>query len=94
MGKVEAIIVGGQAVEIYTAGQHTTGDVDLAVSDRSKAEKVLGGLGFNREGRIWIHPEWNIAIDLVASSLLKRRIEYVSSKPAHSPSIFTASKIL
>jgi len=68
---VESIIVGGQAVEIYTAGQHTTGDVELAVSSREKAEKVLRELGFEQEGRIWIHSEWNLAIDIVVSSLVE-----------------------
>ncbi|KYH37836.1 MAG: hypothetical protein AYL30_006220 [Candidatus Hecatellales archaeon B24] len=83
--KVEAVIVGGQAVEIYTAGQHTTGDVDLAVSDRGKTEKVLRKLGFRQEGRVWIHLEWNIAVDIVASSLVevedKNRIRRFKAGP-------------
>ncbi|MHC1586700.1 MAG: hypothetical protein ACXQTV_04070 [Candidatus Hecatellaceae archaeon] len=50
MPKFEAVIVGGQAVEIYTAGQHTTGDVGLVVSSRRRTEKILRELGFEREG--------------------------------------------
>lgn len=58
-------LVGGQAVEAYTAGQFTTGDVDITTTDREETEKLLSRLGFKREGMIWLNERLAIAIHII-----------------------------
>lgn len=59
-------LVGGQAVETYTAGQFTTGDVDVTTTDREATEELLARMGFAREGMIWLSEKLGIAVHLVA----------------------------
>ncbi len=61
-------IVGGSAIELYTAGGYTTGDVDIVSSQAEKLKAVLGAWGFEREGRVWLNKQLGIVIDLVGHS--------------------------
>jgi hypothetical protein len=64
---VMSCLVGGEAVELYTAGQFVTGDIDITVSDRSVATKLLQRVGFEREGMIWLNEKLKIAVQVVAT---------------------------
>lgn len=64
---VKAFVVGGEAVEIFTAGQFVTGDIDITVTDREKADRVLAEMGFIKVGRIWLSEDIGVAIDIVAT---------------------------
>jgi hypothetical protein len=66
-------LVGGQAVETYTAGQFTTGDIDITTTDRKATEEVLARIGFTREGMVWISEAIGVAVHIVDS--LPRRSE-------------------
>jgi hypothetical protein len=61
------LLVGGQAVETYTGGQFTTGDVDITTTDREETEKLLGRLGFTREGMVWLNEKLAIVVHIVGS---------------------------
>jgi hypothetical protein len=66
--KGEALfLVGGQAVETYTGGQFTTGDIDITTTDRALTEAFLGRLGFTREGMIWLNAKLGFAVHIVGS---------------------------
>jgi len=58
-------IVGGQAVETYTAGQFRTGDIDIVTPDSKAAEKILKRMGFEREGMVWLNKTLGLAIHIV-----------------------------
>lgn len=58
-------LVGGQAVETYTAGQFTTGDVDIATTDRKATEELLARMGFKRAGIVWINEALGVAVHIV-----------------------------
>ncbi|MDG6925945.1 MAG: hypothetical protein JRN09_05280 [Nitrososphaerota archaeon] len=60
-------LVGGQAVETYTAGLFTTGDVDVTTTDREATERLLERLGFKREGMVWLSEKLAIAVHIVGS---------------------------
>src|SRR5881409_2184972 len=60
-------LVGGQAVETYTAGQFTTGDIDITTTDQEATERLLARLGFKREGMIWLNEKLAIAVHIVGS---------------------------
>lgn len=66
--KVRPIIVGGNAVEFYTAGGYATGDIDV-VAPSEPLDKILKRWGFEKEGRHWINEELGIAIEAPAFSL-------------------------
>ena len=60
----EVIVVGGSAIEIYTRGGYVSGDLDVT-GERQPIHRVLRDWGFKIEGRLWIHKEWKLAIDVV-----------------------------
>jgi len=61
----EFVIVGGSAIEFYTRGQYTTGDVDVVYTGRIDASKVLTAWRFIRQGRIWLNEGLGIVLDFV-----------------------------
>ena len=72
-------IVGGQAVETYTAGQFRTGDIDIVTPDSKGAGEILKRIGFEREGMIWLNKALGLAIHIVglfAKNSEKARIIY------------------
>src|SRR5438093_4611255 len=58
-------VVGGQAVETYTAGQFRTGDIDIVTPDSKAAEEILKRIGFEREGKIWLNKALGLAVHIV-----------------------------
>jgi hypothetical protein len=58
-------LVGGQAVETYTAGQFTTGDIDITSTDRKTTGEILGRIGFKQEGMVWINEALSMAVHIV-----------------------------
>lgn len=63
-----AVLVGGGAVELYTAGAYVTGDVDL-VGDRDEIVSLLEAAGFERQDRLFINETLELAIDVAGTSL-------------------------
>src|SRR5438552_4498162 len=63
--KQTIFLVGGQAVETYTAGQFPTGDIDVTTSDSATTQKVLKSLGFEEIGMIWLNKPLGIAFHIV-----------------------------
>jgi hypothetical protein len=73
-------LVGGQAVETYTAGQFTTGDIDITTTDREATEEILARIGFKREGMVWINEAISVAVhivDLIPNRTEKTRLIHV-----------------
>lgn len=63
------ILVGGGAVELYTGGAYTTGDLDFAGMVPGSVAKALSATGFIKTGRHWIHEEGGIFIEFPSSAL-------------------------
>jgi hypothetical protein len=61
------IVVGGSAIEVYTLGAYTSGDIDLVVP-RKFAAGILESWGFVTEGRTWRHKAWKLDVDLVGGT--------------------------
>ncbi len=62
------IIVGGEAVEIYTNGQYTTGDIDIK-GNFASISSLLEDAGFHRNHGVFYHPDLDIAIDWLGGTL-------------------------
>lgn len=63
------ILVGGAAVELYTGGAYTTGDLDFVGWLPADVERSLREANFRKEGRNWIHETGQIFIELPGSRL-------------------------
>ena len=63
------ILVGGAAVEIFSKGAYTTGDLDFVGSVPNSIGAILESNGFERAGRHWIHREGQVFVEFPGSSL-------------------------
>jgi hypothetical protein len=62
-----AVLTGGACVMIYAEGRYVSKDMDfvLAPQDRlAEVEVALAELGFRAAGRVYVHPEVDIAVDV------------------------------
>jgi len=67
---IRPIIVGGQAVEFYTAGGYSTMDVDLVTPASIREIKpVIKELGFEKEGKYWTYDQLDFALEFPGSDL-------------------------
>ena len=63
---VDAILVGGEAIDLYTAGTFATSDIDLLVTNRPVTEKLLNKFGFGKEANgLWFNKDLNIVIQVI-----------------------------
>ena len=66
---VDAIIVGGQAIDLYTAGTFATSDIDLLVDNKKVTEIFLNKFGFKKQANgLWFNRELVILIHVISES--------------------------
>jgi predicted nucleotidyltransferase len=81
MDNLEPILVGGAAVEFYTAGGYATKDVDLALPHGPVVDAAFADLGFVKEGRYWYREDLDVLFEAPAKAGLpgetapRKRIE-------------------
>ena len=66
---IRPVIVGGQAVEFYTAGGYATRDIDLVARDTIGIGRVLERWGFRKAGRYWTREDLGLAVEVPGSVL-------------------------
>ncbi len=75
-GHSRPILVGGAALELYSASAYTTGDFDLVAARQDLVEQQLRHAGFVRPSgpgtltRGWIHPDLKLGFEIVGNNLL------------------------
>jgi hypothetical protein len=69
INKPAPVIIGGCALSYYSREVYFTSDIDLAYADREALDTVLKSIGFEKEGRYWVHEGLKMAIEAPASSL-------------------------
>ena len=63
---IEPILVGGGALEFYTAGGYATHDVDLALPHGAEVDAAFAELGFEKNGRFWYHADLDLLFEAPA----------------------------
>lgn len=63
------VLVGGAAVELYSGGAYTTGDLDFVGSVPESVGRSLTLAGFRREGRHWIHGKGELFVEFPGSAI-------------------------
>lgn len=63
---VGPILVGGNAVELYTFNDYTTHDIDLVTARRDRIGQILESIGFSRlpGARHWHHNELELSVEI------------------------------
>ncbi|WP_335337803.1 hypothetical protein [Sphingomonas sp. Leaf230] len=80
-GFLRPVLVGGAAVELYSASDIATGDFDLVTARQDVLEQALQANGFVKPSgpgkltRGWIHPELKLGFEVVGSALMDGRAE-------------------
>jgi hypothetical protein len=76
LGSPPPIVVGGHAVEHYTAGAYPTMDIGLAGASEPVAE-VLDRWGFQREGRHWFDEALRLVVEVPGSRPGQEELDHV-----------------
>lgn len=67
----EVVMVGGSAVEFYTAASYMTKDIDFIAKDSFNIKKVMTDLGFKNDGDgIWYHNDTSVIIEFPKGPLV------------------------
>jgi len=80
-GHQRPVLVGGAALELWTAGRYVSRDIDLVVVDPAPIEAALIAHGFRREDRRGhllrglYHPELAIGVECVSGALFDGRAD-------------------
>ena len=64
--RIEPILVGGGAVEFYTAGGYATVAMDLALPSAPGVDAAFAEMGFEKEGRYWFHADLDLLFEAPA----------------------------
>jgi|Deesub1362A_J573_1020465.scaffolds.fasta_scaffold00449_2 hypothetical protein len=66
---VKPVLVGGNALELYSLGGYATADIDIVCKDSDLIGEVLERLDFKKEGRFWINEELEMAVEVPSKIL-------------------------
>lgn len=78
LGWPPPVVVGGHAVEFWTAGEYATVDIDL-VAASEPLDQILRGWGFKRQGRHWFDDALALVVEAPGSQLEPRQLSRVAS---------------
>jgi hypothetical protein len=62
-----AVLTGGACVMIYAEGKYVSRDLDFVLSPQDRlgdVDAALAELGFRASGRVYVHPELDMAVDV------------------------------
>lgn len=66
----EVTVVGGSAVEFYSAASYMTKDLDFIAKDNHNINLVMTNLGFKNEDGIWYHENTSVIIEFPKGPLV------------------------
>ncbi len=84
---IQPIVVGGNAVEFYTAGGYATNDIDI-LAPSEPVNKVLTNWGFKKEGKNWINIDLDIQIETPTGQLEPRQFDKLTELTIEGLKVF------
>ena len=69
------VLVGGGAVEFYTAGNYATKDIDIVFDDIRLINEILLPEGFKKDGRYWYNESYDIIVECPGSEYPEKTLE-------------------
>ncbi|HZL06075.1 MAG TPA: helix-turn-helix domain-containing protein [Coriobacteriia bacterium] len=78
LGWPEPVVVGGHAVEFWTAGGYSTTDIDL-VGASEPAAQILASWSFSRQGRHWYDDTLGIVVEIPGTRLSEDERRHVAT---------------
>jgi hypothetical protein len=79
--RIDAVLVGGAVVSIYSEGRYVSDDLDFVTHKQERALRApMESLGFKKEGMYWTHPETQLLVQFVSPPVMVGN-KYVA-KPA------------
>lgn len=66
----EVTVVGGSAVEFYSAASYMTKDLDFIAKDTHNINLVMSNLGFKNDNGIWYHDDTSVIIEFPKGPLI------------------------
>ena len=79
----ELVVVGGSAVEFYTAASYMTSDLDFVAKDDFRIAEIMHSLGFKMDAQyIWYHPDTSVIIEFPKAPLAGdiKRVQVVETE--------------
>ena len=67
--KVEFIVVGGSAVELYSFGKYLSGDIDIVSSGSYIIGEKLENIGFVKRGKEWVSEKLRLFVEIPARTI-------------------------
>lgn len=78
LGWPSPVVVGGHAVEFWTAGEYATVDIDL-VGASEPIDRVLRAWGFSRQGRHWFDEALGLVVEAPGAQLDPGQRSHIAS---------------
>lgn len=67
--RVEPVVVGGLALAYWSDSTFRTGDIDVVVPRAPELDERLAALGFERPGREWVLPGYEVVFEVPGETL-------------------------
>jgi hypothetical protein len=84
---IDAVLVGGACVAIYSQGEYASYDLDLvSYTPLSKIRKALQSIGFTEEGKYFVHRDCPFFLDFVSPPLAIGREQVTITSNLETPS--------
>ena len=84
---IQPILVGGNAVEFYTAGGYSTTGIDI-LAPSEPVDRVLTDWGFKKEGKNWVNADLDIQIEALTGQLEPRQLAMVTELTIENLKVF------
>ena len=90
LGVAPPVVVGGLAVETYTAGHYTTRDVDMIADDDAAVSEIMTALGFEKRAgwRHYEHPQCEAFVEFPTGPLEGSRDRIAEIELANGSTIY------
>ncbi len=85
LGDQRMTVVGRSALEIYTAGDYVSDDINIVAENVPKVEAILRSWGFQKKGMYWESPDYGKSVQIVGRHDSGSRLRNVVVSTRYGP---------